>query len=372
MTKERVLKMKKTVSQEELKKGLREKVDTIMKGIRDDPAEIADFLKFSARFRKYSFHNTRLLYAQKSDARFIAPASAFRAGLPDKDGKPLSDKPIWIKKGESALRVWCPTVRTCVVDPETNDWISVSHLSDETREKAKTENWERKEIHGFTLVPVFDIGQTECPQELYPKLLGYGTDSPDAETAFRAGCTYARDVLQCEVVESEDLHSATVRGYFQPETNRIVLSYLLRGEGKTSTLYHEIGHAELHRDPTASNLTTAQKELEADMYALMLEQLAGVTTTDARKRHLASHYNAYLTQIKRELQEKGEALTLSSDSEPFTHVLDRYREQSPLLERFLAEAQDLQQQLSETPEVTPPTPVPTPTPDHGNAGGLSF
>ncbi len=364
--------MKKSVSQKELKKELREKVETTMKGLREDPAEIADFLKFSARFRKYSYHNTQLLYAQKSDAQFIAPASAFRAGLPDKDGKPLSDKPIWIKKGEHALRIWCPTVRTCVMDPETNEWISVSHLSDETREKAKSENWERKEIHGFTLVPVFDVGQTECPQELYPKLLGYGTDSPDAETAFRAACTYARDVLQCEVVESADLRSATVHGFFQPETNRIVLSDLLRGESRTSTLLHEIGHAELHRDPTAMNLTTAQRELEADMYALMLEQLAGVTTTDTRKRHLTSHYNAYLAQVKNTLQEKGEALTLSSDSEPFTHVLDRYREQSPLLERFLAEAQDLRQQLSETPEVAPPTPVPAPTPDYGNTSGLSF
>lgn len=366
--------MKKSVSQEQLKKELHEKVDSIMKNFRENPVEIAEFLRFSARFRKYSYHNTRLLYAQKPDSQFIAPASAFRAGLPDKDGEPLSDKPIWVKKGEHALRVWCPTVRTCVVDPETNEWIAVSHLSDETREKATAENWERKEIHGFTLVPVFDVGQTECPQKLYPKLLGYGTDSPDAETAFRAACTYARDVLQCEVVESADLRSSSVHGYFQPESNRIVLSDLLRGESRTSTLLHEIGHAELHRDPSALNLTTAQRELEADMYALMLEQLAGVTTTDARKRHLASHYNAYFAQVKSKLQETGEALTLGSDSEPFTHVLDRYREQSPLLERFLAEAQDIQRQLDETTEVAPPTPAPniTPAPDFGNASGLSF
>lgn len=107
------------------------------------------------------------------------------------------------------------------------------------------------------------------------------------------------------------------------------------------------------------------------MYALLLERLAGVETTDGRKKHLAEHYKMYLREVSASLSD-GETLSLGADSEPFTRVLERYREQSPMLERFLAEAQDLQQQLSETPEVAPPTPVPAPTPDYGSTSGLSF
>lgn len=361
--------MKKAVSQDELRKELHGKVQDIVDNWRQSPEQIAEFLAFAARFRQYSYNNTRLIFAQKPDAAYIAPASAYRIGLPDKDGKPLSDKPIWIKKGEHALRIWCPTVRTCVVDPETNEWISVSHLSDETREKAKSENWVRKEIHGFTLVPVFDVGQTECPQELYPKLLGFGDESPDTETAIQAAVSYASDALHCEVVESEDLRSASVRGYFYPDANRIVLSDLLRGEGKLSTLLHEIGHAELHHDPTAVKLSTAQKELEADMYALLLERLAGVETTDGRKKHLAEHYKMYLREVSASLSD-GETLSLGADSEPFTRVLERYREQSPMLEKALRQAKEVDLQRSQS-AVQHPNPQTVPTPGPGRSG-LSF
>ncbi len=355
---------RKATTQDELKKELHAKVLDVVNNWRESPEQIAELLAFAARFRQYSYNNIRLIYTQKPDAQYIAPASAYRKGLPDKQGRPLSDKPIWIKKGEHALRIWCPTVRTYVIDPDTNEWLQVSHLSDETRERAKAEGWERKETQTFTLVPVFDVGQTECPQELYPKLFGYGTDAPDTETAYEAAYAYATDVLKCDVAENEDLRNASLRGYFSPAQNRIVLSDLLRGEGKLSTLLHEIGHAELHHDPTAEGLSTAQKELEADMYALLLEKLVGVETTDARKGHLADHYRTYIKEVAKNLPD-GEQLSLGSDSEPFAHVLERYREQTPLLENYLQQAKevDLQRAQEVVPQQTPQV-----TPKQGRSG----
>lgn len=341
--------MKDKVSQDELKAELHGKVEGIVNGWREDPAQIAEYLQFTTRFPQYSHANTRLLYAQNPNASYVASASAFRAGLPNKNGVPLSETPVWIKKGERAMRIWCPTVRTFVKKPETGVWEPVSHLSAVDRERAKAENREIREACSFTLVPVFDVSQTDLSQELYPKLMGFGQETPDTEVFFRAARFYAEGELHCPVRENVDLHNALVRGAFSPTSNEIMLSELLRGDGKLSTLLHEIGHAELHADPAAANLSTAQRELEADMYALMLEQTMGVPTTDARKAHLSGHYKAYLQELQRAAEEK--PLSLGADSAPFENVIRRYRQQLPKVEEYIDLAKEAMLQEAEAEQV---------------------
>lgn len=371
--------MKDKVSQDELKKELRGKVEGIVKGWREDPAKIAEYLQFATRFRQYSHANTRLLFVQNPYASFVASAAAFRAGLPNKNGIPLSETPIWIKKGEHAMRVWCPTVKTLVKNPYTGDLTAFSQLTKEEQERAKAENWETLEKHGFTLVPVFDISQTNASPELYPQLMGYGQDMPGVEVYYRAACAYANSELHCPVRENVDMRSALIRGAFSPQENEIRLSDLLRGDGKLSTLLHEIGHAELHADPAAKSLSTAQVELEADMYALMLEQTMGVETTDARKAHLSGHYQSYLRELQRAAGEK--PLELGADSAPFENVIRRYRQQLPAIERYIEQAKEALLQEAETTrrdekigadQKAQRKPAAAPLPDRHEPSGLSF
>ncbi len=313
--------------QEQLRTELKEKVDQLMQSFTRDPEEITNFLLFAERFSHYSPANMRLLYAQNPAARFVAPASVYRKGLPNENGEPLSGTPIFIRKGEHALRIWKPTVCPFVRLPD-GTWAPVSHLSEKGQKKAAAENWERKDVRRFLLVPVFDVAQTDLPPDLYPKLMGFGRELPDMDGRITAAIAYAENVLHCEVRENADLGRmrASVRGLFDPEQNRILLSDMLQGDGKLSTLLHEIGHAELHKDLSAAERASAQKELEADLYALLLEQHIGVETTDARKEHLQAHYGAYRNWVAEQPKDKPVKL-----NEPFDNAIRRYQEQLPKL-----------------------------------------
>lgn len=372
--------MKEKVSQDELKKELRVKVEGIVMGWREDPAKIAEYLQFATRFRQYSHANMRLIYVQNPNASYVASAAAFWAGLPDKNGVPLSETPIWKKRGEQSLKIWKPIIRTSVKDPETGKWNWLSHLSKVDQERAKAENWEIHEKRDFTLAPVYDVSQMNFPQELYPQLMGYGQETPGIEVYYRAACAYAVNELHCPVRENVDMRNALVRGSFTPATNEIQLSDLLRGDGKLSTLLHEIGHAELHADPAVANYTATQQELEADMYALMLEHTMGVETTDARKAHLSGHYQSYLRELQRVAGEK--PLELGADSAPFENVIRRYRQQLPAIERYIEQSREAVLQEAEIEAsrdekldgaLTPQhKPAATPLPDRHEPNGLSF
>lgn len=341
--------------QEQLRTELKAKVDHLMETFARDPNEIVQYLLFAERFSHYSPANMRLLYAQNPNAQYVAPASAFRNGLPDANGNPLSEQSIFIRKGERALRIWKPTVTPCVWNPDAKRWIARAHLTEEECTRAKAENWKTMDVRRFILVPVFDVAQTDLPPELYPKLLGFGRKLPDMDGKIVSAIAYAENVLHCEVRENADLGKmrASVRGLFDPEQNRILLSDMLQGDGKLSTLLHEIGHAELHKDLAAAERPGVQKELEADLYALLLEQHLGVETTDARKAHLQAHYGAYLHWVEEQPKERNVKL-----NEPFDNAIRRYQEQSPQLDIYLKQA--IQQGASVTeravqePETEPP------------------
>lgn len=291
----------------------------------------------------------------------MASATAFHAGLPDSAGNRISEDPIYIKKGETALRVWCPTLQTLVAPPDTGKWIPFSHLSEEEKSRAEEEGWKTVQKQRFTLVPVFDVSQTTLPTELYPRLFGFGEELPSFDINWTAAVDYATEELHCTVKDKVNMGSALQRGAFLPETSEIQISEFLKGTGKLSTLLHEIGHAELHSDPEAADLSTAQKELEADMYAMMLEQRLGVETTDSRKMHLVSHYVRYIRELEESAGEKSgtRAAALGAEDEVFDRVIRRYRQQLPLLEKRIALAAEekiQQQELAGARQI--PTPVP--------------
>ncbi len=336
--------------QKEIRSELKQRVSAAVEAYRSNPRKLAEFLSFAARFNNYSGHNLRLIWAQRPTAQFVAAASYFKAGMPGENGEPLTNKKIMINKGEKALRIWKPYEETLVYVPGDNESLiptRYNHLSADMRARAASEGWKQEKRVNFTLVPVFDITQTNAPPEAYPKSFGFGGDrNIDADKQFKAVKNYAQWALNCPVRIS-DLGElkASVRGLFSPEENKIEISDMLSGDGKLSTLLHEIGHAELHRD--RSNKSTAQKELEADMYSLLLESRLGIESTEARCDHLGAHYEAYL-QEQREKLPQGRELDLNSDIEPLNNALRRYYEQAPIIEEYIDLHDSIHRQLGRT------------------------
>lgn len=317
------------LSQDELRATLEGKVKNVVENYRADPRALADYVLFTSRFNNYSANNLRLIWSQYPTAQFVTSAYDFSHGLPDKNGKPTVSEKIFIKKGERALRIWKPYDVKYTIMPDGTEKRS-AWLTKSERELAKAENWKTLTRQYFTLVPVFDITQTTASPDVYPKLLGLGgTKGTSADKRFEAMKNYAENVLNCPVTVCDfEERKASVRGSFYPDLNEIRISDMLEGENKLSTLIHEIGHASLHADSYANvSKSTAQIELEADMYALMIERRLGIEPTDARCRHLKAHYDMYLAETK--------ATDINADTTLFNNVIDRFREQVPLIDAYV-------------------------------------
>lgn len=320
---------------EERKKLLYRQVQGVVLTFKSNPEVIAEYLEFSARFYKYSHKNQRLIFAQNPTASFVESAAFFRQGMPDKNGKPLTDKKILIKKGEKAIYVWAPIEVKCVFHPSFGKYFEYSFLSDDTKKQADNEKWDVKYAKKFIIVPVFDIGQTNCPRELYPKLFGFiGNESKRVSTMYDALCNYLKNELHCsvEVCDIGKMKSS-VRGYYSPNTNSIRLSDMLSGDELLSTLIHEAGHAELH-NALLTPRSTCQKELEADMYSLMLQYKFEIPVTDSRKAHLVKHYEEYSEELNKKLP-ADQAQDVNADCEAFDTVISRYQKQAPIIEEYI-------------------------------------
>ena len=316
-------------SQDELRATLEAKVADVVNNYRADPRALAEYVLFSSRFNNYSANNLRLIWAQYPYAQYVTSAYDFSHGLPDKNGNPTVSEKIFIKKGERALRIWKPYDVKYTVMPDGTEKRS-AWLTKSEREQAKAEKWKELTRKYFTLVPVFDITQTTASPDVYPKLCGLGgVKGTSADMRFEALKNYCENVLNCPVkVRDFGERKATVRGSFYPNLNEIHISDMLEGENKLSTFIHELGHATLHADSYKNaSKSTAQIELEADMYALMIERRLGIEPTDARCRHLKAHYDEYLTQTK--------ATDINADTELFNNVINRYREQIPLIDAYV-------------------------------------
>ena len=317
------------LSQDELRATLEGKVKNVVENYRADPRALAEYVLFTSKFNNYSANNLRLIWSQYPTAQYVTSAYDFSHGLPDKNGKPTISEKIFIKKGERALRIWKPYDVKYTVMPDGTEKRS-AYLTKSERELAKAENWKTLTRQYFTLVPVFDITQTTASPEAYPKILGLGgTKGTSADNSFTAMKNYAENVLNCPVTVCDfEERKASVRGSFYPDLNEIRISDMLEGENKLSTLIHEIGHASLHADSYANvSKSTAQIELEADMYALMIERRLGIEPTDARCRHLKAHYDMYLAETK--------ATDINADTTLFNNVIDRFREQVPLIDAYV-------------------------------------
>lgn len=334
-------------SQDELRAELEAKVANVVNNYRADPRALAEYVLFSSRFNNYSANNLRLIWAQYPYAQYVTSAYDFSHGLPDKNGNPTVSEKIFIKKGERALRIWKPYDVKYTVMPDGTEKRS-AWLTKSEREQAKVEKWKELTRKYFTLVPVFDITQTTASPDVYPKLCGLGgTKGTSADARFNALKNYCENVLNCPIIIRDfGERKATVRGSFYPDLNEIHISDMLEGENKLSTFIHELGHATLHADSYKNaSKSTAQIELEADMYALMIERRLGIEPTDARCRHLKAHYDEYIAEIK--------SNDINADTELFNSVIDRYREQIPLIDAYVdnlnvAESQTSSQQNKQT------------------------
>ena len=227
--------MKREEVTELVDRGLGELSEALAAGKSD---RLKEYLAMMARFPKYSFNNTLLIYLQSPDASLVQGFHAWR-----KLGRTVI-------KGQKGIGIIAPMIG------KKDD---VSSTDDEKR------------IFGFKVVHVFDVSQTE------------GDDLPEVANVAGDPGSYipaVEDLLESWNIELlyEQIESGA-DGVSKKGT--IVISPDLEPAKQLLTLIHEAAHELLHADKKRREETTKTiRETEAEAVAYVVASALGIDCVD--------------------------------------------------------------------------------------------
>lgn len=274
--------------QQKKSKELANQITAIAQQWQQNPEEITEFLKFKSQFHNYSAGNSILIYAQNPHALFCGSFQKFK------------ELGYSVKRGEQGIKIFVPVVVTLYRVNAEEEWQKISEASPADKEKIKNKEYETRRVRHYKIGTVFDISQTNCPVEEYPKIFQrVGYNSTQHAQLFNALAAYSNDVLNCPVIV-RDIQSISTRGFYRPVENDTTVNKILKDTERLSVLTHETGHATLHN---VINLEETEKtgeliEFEADAVSVMTHNYFGLEISDNRRAHLATVYSKVLEQIE--------------------------------------------------------------------------
>ena len=279
---------KRTFYSEEERKAHHEKkqreadlqIQELTKHWENDPKDVAEYLAFSTQFYKYSSRNTMLIYRQRPDSVFIASYTHWK------------ELGYYVQKGEHGANIYRPeTTRYFKPNVPNPTWVLLSKASPEQRHEVEIGMLESRDFTYFKPCTVFDISQTNCPPEDYPKLCGVGYNSTQHKDIYNTLCLYSEEIGV--PVSEEDFEGIGTRGAYNPRNKHIHINQLLGDTQKLDTLLHEMSHHLMGHSPNIEK-PTMQREFEADGLSIMFGKTFGIEPSDARKSHLAACYQELL------------------------------------------------------------------------------
>jgi len=260
----------------------RELIKEISDGYTKDPDQLAELLEFASRFYKYSINNTELIKAQNPGALFVQSFDAWK------------HMDAHVKKGEHGLKIWVP-VKVTLLFPTGEKPVLLSEATETQKLDYESGIIPGKQSLRYKIGSVFDISQTDYPVEKLPELYSMGYSSEQHMLISKGLIKF------CEShgvkVSEEDLESVSLRGYYSADARKIAINNLVEDSQYLSTLSHEIGH--MLQEHGTRDISSAQKEFEADCISVVLQSYFGVELTELRKKHLSEHYKVFVKEVNK-------------------------------------------------------------------------
>jgi antirestriction protein ArdC len=220
------------------------------------------YLRTRRTFHSYSLGNILLILCQRETATRVAGFGAWlKLGYA-------------VEKGQTEIRIWapCPPTRK-----QLQEW---RENGSEPDQKPRT-HWR--------LASVFDVTQVApLPPPAEPTLL----DAPGREIV---GASHEDLIAPLLELASEIGYAVrfepTARGdgFCRPSDKLIVVADRLEPNARLAVLIHELGHALLHSEPEAAQLSHAQEELVVESIAYSVcDLVAGLDVSAASIPYLTS------------------------------------------------------------------------------------
>lgn len=353
-TKEELERYKQNV--ENVKEMSKKSVDDIFENYTTDVDKIIDYLRFSARFYKYSPNNTALIYKQMPHATFVQSSAAWKkmGAYPNKGthgAKILVPKPktyILVDKDDFLMyqNISNEYKKTIMMQDAKTVMVGFMEADEILKQRARDGEYEIKQIMNYGIGTVFDIGQTTFPKEQYPLMLQTGQEDIKYNFLCNAIASYIENKTVFKL-SIEDVESISLRGFFLPVENSIVISDKLCDTERLKTMLHELGRAFYHGIGNTEEKNTYQKEIEADIFATMFLSMFGMGLNDSLKMHLKDNYEYFINDLRDngvtsndEIKEKIESVTqnIMKDFNEYAKDINEY------IEEFVHEDMQLQKE----------------------------
>jgi len=257
-----------------------------IKNYKTNPKDELDLLNYIKQFNNYSIRNISLIQGQ------------YQGGYGVASYKQHQNNGYQVQKGEKSIRILAPRTQDVFKD-ENNVQKFVSNANKKEKEQIKSGNInvQKNKIVGYISVPVFDITQTDCPPEDYPKLYPNKPENFNFEGSenqfknFRQAIeNYATDK---NINVSYKSTQNAAKGYYVPDRNNIVIDNKLNDKEQTKVLLHEISHAKMHNKNQMIHKDVTQKqtnvkEYQAEMTAYLVSSTFQLDSEDYSQKYLAN------------------------------------------------------------------------------------
>lgn len=275
-------------------KELSQQIDKAVQDFALDPKALFELFLFQGQFHKYSLNNVILIHSQRQSALQVASFKKWK------------EQGYHIRKGEHAIKIFAPYLSSYVYDKDKNVVCLLKAATPEVRKLIKSGEYSvEKRKTGYSLVPVFDISQTDCPIEEYPQayremfVMGDTEHSEELQSALMGYCA---SELGVSVLKASDYERANIlrgargvtifpQGDAQSQAPTIYYDPSLPVNQQIKTLFHETAHAMLHEPHSEVNsktpLSRAKKEYQAELTAGICAQYFGIDSMRANAGYIS-------------------------------------------------------------------------------------
>lgn len=289
----------------QLKQGLKE--------LYADSKKYIDFLQTNSSWKSYSINNQVYLWMQCHKRGF--------------EGKYLNTFQGWkklgysVNKGEKAMEILMPGFHKYFKN-ENDKWVSLKSATEEQLNKIRDGKLKIKEVVSsfFIKKAMFDISQTNCPEEEYENKIIEKVIPKSLEESNDKKIDFLFFNLKKHIIEVENLPvnekelKDGLKGYVTKD--EIMLNENNSNLQNLKTLIHEYTHYKLHVN-SENHLTRYQKEIEAESVAYIVCRSYDVDTSDYSFKYINTYGQE---RTEEELYNSFENITFTAKS--IKEVLD--------------------------------------------------
>ena len=293
---------------------------------------LQEHLAFMANFHNYSQRNMVLIDKQFMGAQAVGSFNFWK------------DKGAAVQKGEKGIKILVPTPVEFYKKNGVD--VPVSSASKQEQEMIKKKQLETSKKVFFKIGHVFEYTQTNARElnlsvsEIFGKYHRDGNIESSKEMMVALNKVASK--LEFNIVDEASFELGTAKGAAAPSEKIIALNPRNTEFENVSVLIHELAHAKMHTPERSKELSTNEKEFQAEMVAYVVANRYGIDTEDFTLSYLANWTQGAELKDKEQLLKE-----VQSTASEFIGEIDSHLDQVKEKDLEQSKADDLSHNLTD-------------------------